>query len=262
MNTTLIDFHVHPYLTTDEFYCFYPEVFTPSPEQLKNDLCRTGISHICGSVLLKKKYHEKSGFAYLKECNQKALLLKEALGNFYTPGFHVHPDYVKESCEEIEEMNRRGIRLIGELVPYMHGWNDYSNKGLQEILDVAQSFHMAVSYHTMPEEQNEMEKMVASHPGITFIAAHPGEREFYERHLDRMKKYDNLYLDLSGTGLFRYGMLAYGINAVGSDRFLFGTDYPICNPRMYVQAILQEPISDSARDNIFYNNGRQLLEAL
>ena len=262
MNTPIIDFHVHPYLASDEFYCFYPEEFAPSPEQLKNDLNRTGISHICGSVLLKEKYQEQSGFAYLKECNRKALLLKEALGDFYTPGFHVHPDYVRESCEEIEEMNRRGVRLIGELVPYMHGWNDYSNKGLQEILDVAQSFHMAVSYHTMPEEQNEMEKMVASHPGITFIAAHPGERETYEIHLERMKKYDNLYLDLSGTGLFRYGMLAYGVNAVGSERFLFGTDYPICNPRMYVQAILQEPISDCARDNIFYNNGRKILEVL
>ena len=262
MNTPIIDFHTHPYLTADEFYCFYPEGFVPSPAQMKEDLSKAGISHICGSVLLKEKYDEGRGFGYLKECNLKALLLKEALGNFYTPGFHVHPDYVKESCEEIEKMNSREIRLIGELVPYMHGWNDYSNKGLQDILDVAESFHMAVSYHTMPEEQEEMEKMVAAHPGITFIAAHPGEREDYQKHLERMKKYDNLYLDISGTGLFRYGMLAYGVNEVGSDRFLFGTDYPICNPKMYAQAILQEPITESARENIFYYNSRRLLETL
>lgn len=35
--------------------------------------------------------------------------------------FHVHPAWVRESCDEIAYMHDRGVRLIGELVPYMHG---------------------------------------------------------------------------------------------------------------------------------------------
>ena len=118
---------------------------------------------------------------------------------------------------------------------------------------------MAVNYHTLPEEQEEMEKMVSRHPGITFIAAHPGEREYYERHLERMRKYPNLFLDLSGTGIFRYGMLSYGVHKVGAERFLFGTDYPICNPRMYVQAVLQEHLTDEERELIFHKNASRIL---
>ena len=58
----------------------------------------------------------------------------------------------------------------------------------------------------------------------TSPAVNAGERQYYEKHLERMAKYENLYLDLSGTGLFRYGMLAYGAKKVGAERFLFGTN--------------------------------------
>lgn len=255
----IIDFHTHPYLTADEFFCFYPEGFDPSPSQAKADLELAGIGHICGSVIRPRRYQPEDGFAYFKDLNRRAMSLKKELGEFYTPGIHVHPDFVRESCEEIACYATQGIRLIGELVPYMHGWKDYSNQAFSEILSAAEEYHMAVSYHTMLEEQEEMEKMVASHPKVTFVAAHPGEREFYEKHLERMKKYPNLYLDLSGTGIFRYGMLSYGVRKIGAERFLFGTDYPICNPRMYVQAVLQEKLTEQEREMIFYKNAERIL---
>ncbi len=48
-----------------------------------------------------------------------------------------------------------------------------------------------------------------------FDNAHPGEYTTFMEHLARMQKYENAYLDISGTGLFRYGMLRYGIDKVG-----------------------------------------------
>ena len=65
----------------------------------------------------------------------------------------------------------------------MHGWRNYSNQAFAEILDTAEAFHMTVNYHTLPDEQAEMDKRAAAHPNVTFIAAHPGERENYEKHL-------------------------------------------------------------------------------
>ena len=78
-------------------------------------------------------------------------------------------------------------------------------------------------------------------------------------HVGRMKKFPNLYLDISGTGLFRYGLLASSVKTVGSERILFGTDYPICNPRMYVQAVLGEHVTDKEKENILYGNAKRLL---
>ena len=221
------------------------------------DSKRAGIAHICGSVIMKKKY--EGGFDYIKDCNDRALEIKERLGDFYTPGLHIHPDFVRESIAEIELRHKQGFGLIGELVPYMHGWSDYSRKDLGEILEAAGQFGMAVSFHTVGGEQKEMDKMIENHPEVTFIAAHPGDKEQFLLHLERIRKYDNFYLDLSGTGIFRYGLIAHGVKAVGSERLIFGTDYPICNPRMYVQAVYQEPISELDTENILFNNARKIL---
>lgn len=256
----IIDFHTHPYLSLEEFYCFYPDSFSPSPAQCTKDVKRAGITHICGSVILKKKY--EGGFDYIKLCNDRAYELKKIMGDFYTPGFHIHPDYMAESLAEIELRHKQGFGLIGELVPYMHGWNDYASKDLSELLDAAGHYHMAVSFHTVSSEQQKIDKMIESHPDTTFIAAHPGDKEQYLLHLERIRKHDNFYLDLSGTGIFRYGLIAHGVKEVGSERLIFGTDYPICNPRMYVQAVYQEPISEEDMENILFKNARKILDSI
>ncbi len=263
MQQKIIDFHTHPYLSMDENLCMYKEDFYLSPKEALEDLKNAGISHICGSVLEKNGYTQEKGFLHIRKLNEKALKLQELYGDFYTPGFHIHPAFVRESLDEIERMHQKGIRLIGELVPYMHGWAeaglDYASGELHEILNLAGEYNMVVSYHTMTEQQEQMDRMIAENPRVTFVAAHPGQKADYCKQLERLKKYENVYLDISGTGLFRYGMLAAGIKAVGSERILFGTDYPITNPGMYVQAVLYEHISDSDRDKIFYENAQRLL---
>lgn len=255
----IIDFHMHPYLSERDFSGMYGETYFPDSAKMAEDIRRSGITHICGSVIERGADVPGEGFAHIQSLNRRALQLKEELGDYYTPGFHVHPGYVKESCEEIAFMHDKGVRLVGELVPYMHGWKDYSNRDFAEILDTIEQYDMIVSYHTVLDEQEEMEKMIATHPKITFVAAHPGEKEGFIQHIERMKKYKNAYLDISGTGLFRYGMLAYGVKEIGAERILFGTDYPICNPLMYVQAVMQEPVTDRDREYIFNRNARRLL---
>lgn len=259
----IIDFHMHPYLTAAENSCMYKEHFGLTREEARLDLERAGIGHICGSVIQPGDFSEEEGFAHIRLLNQKALELEKLFGDYYTPGFHIHPAFVKESLETLEFMQERGYRLIGELVPYMHGWKeygmDYASRELGDILEQAGKYHMIVSYHTMNEQQEQMEEMIASHPDVIFVAAHPGQKEDFLRHLDRMKKYENACLDLSGTGLFRYGMLREGIRQVGAERFLFGTDYPITNPGMYVEAVRFEQIGETDREKVFYGNARRLL---
>lgn len=253
----IIDFHTHPFHKMSENMCFYKESMAFEKDFFKEDLENSGISHICGSVIEPRTYELEHGFEPFRILNQEALEKSQEWNGFFTPGIHVHPKFVKESCEELKKMQAKGVNLIGELVPYMHRWSDYSCKEFHEILDVAGSLGMVVSYHSMDNEQ--MDKMVAAHPKVTFVAAHPGEKENYLLHIERMKKYQNVHLDLSGTGLFRYGMLKYGVEKVGAERFLFGTDYPICNPSMYINAVEFEKITESAKEAIFHENAERLL---
>ena len=263
MDYKIIDFHTHPYLEQTENYCMFKDDFQLSPEEAAEDLKHAGIGKICGSVISTIPYDKEQGWAQIKRLNDIALKAKELYGDFYMPGFHVHPSYVKESLETIEFMHQNGYKLIGEVVPYMHGWRDagldFASKEMQEILSLAGEYEMIFNYHTMLDWQESMEAMIAANPKVTFVAAHPGQKKEYLLHLERLEKYDNAYLDISGTGLFRYGMLREGIRRVGAEKFLFGTDYPITNPGMYVQAVCYEHISEADREKIFCKNAERIL---
>ncbi len=254
MSGNITDFHVHPFDGQEYNMIMYPNEDVTDAEGMERQLREAGITHICGSVLNRKKV---TGFETLRRLNDEALRLKEKLGDFYTPGFHIHPAYVRESCEEIERMHKRGVRLLGELVPYLHEWGEFPEKNRQEIMDVAAQYGMVCSYHT--PFGYPVDKMLREHKGLTFVAAHPGDRQRVAEHIENMKKHENLYLDLSGTGLFRFGMLRYLVEQIGADRIMFGTDYPICNPRMYVEAVYGEEIGQRERELIFHGNAERIL---
>lgn len=258
MDFEILDFHTHPFSGPHNNICQHREYCAMSPEKLPGYLQGLGISQICGSVIQRQTAQDTSVWDTIRRCNDTALELARVYGGFYIPGFHVHPDFVEESCREIEDMARRGLRLIGELVPYYHGWEDYSCRGMDAILELAGQYHMIVSFHSMGEDQ--MDSMVKKHPDVTFVAAHPGEYGAFMRHLQRMKYSENYYLDLSGTGLFRHGLLRHGIDRAGAERFLFGTDYPVCNPAMYVGGVvLDSLLSDWEKERILSGNARRLL---
>lgn len=252
---TVIDFHTHPFRTLGNCLNFYPEMTDLDAAGMRAQLEKAGIGKICGSVL--EKGFVLDGFDSIRRLNREALALWEQLGDFYVPGFHIHPAFPRESCEEIEYMHSRGVKLVGELVPYMHGWGDFAEKNWMEIMDTAEQYGMVCSYHT--PFAFDMRHMVAEHPGITFVAAHPGDHDRVPEHIEMMKQFENYCLDLSGTGLFRFGVLKHLVGQIGADRILFGTDYPICNPRMYCQAVLGEEISEQARHKIFYANAVRIL---
>lgn len=252
----IIDFHVHPFINESRNMCFYEDTVNGCKD-FKQVLQRAGIDKVCGSVI--ERTGETESFDKIRLLNDEALRLKEVYGDFYIPGIHIHQHFPDESIDELKRMNKSGVKLIGELVPYMMGWESYYDEGLDEVYREADRLDMVVSLHTMAEYEESMETVVKRFPNIQFVAAHPNDKKMYLRHIERMKKYENYYLDLSGTGIFRYGLINYGIKEVGSERFLFGTDFPICNPGMYVEAVLFEKLKEGDYENIFSKNAKRLL---
>lgn len=256
----IIDFHTHPYINSEHNICRFKSSIHMSASECREYLEGIGISKICGSVVPTDDF-KVQGFERIKARNDIMLALKELYGDFYVPGFVISPKYVRESLEEIERMHKLGINLIGELVPSADDWSDYSSKEFYELLDLINDYNMVVSFH--PVGNDEMDKMVKDHKDIVFVGAHPGEREQYERHLARMRMSENYYLDLSGTGIFRHGTLRYGIDKFGAERFLFGSDFPVCNPSMYVGALLLDSlITDKEKEAILFKNAKRLLEGI
>lgn len=257
----IIDFHTHPFLDAGQNICAHIVRDTMTTDEIKPYFESLGISRICGSVIysfLRQLEIGCSSFDPFRRLNDAALELRERLGDFYIPGFHVNPNFYEESCREIEKMASLGVKLVGELVPYLHGWDDFACDSFSEIVDEIERHGMILNVHTMSEDS--LDKMVMAHPNTTIVAAHPGDFGAFTRQMNRMEMSQNYYVDLSGTGLFRYGLLREGIDRFGADRFLFGSDYPICTPPVFIGGVLYDPlITEDERELILAGNAKRLL---
>ena len=265
--TRVLDFHTHPFLYPADNICRYKDHCAMDPRRIPADLRAAGIGQFCGSVIRTRENvaaalgvepGELSWWDVIHACNEEMLALTEVLGQVYVPGMMVHPDFVGESLAEMERLYARGVRLVGELVPYSHGWEDYACPGFSKILDAAQDLGMIVSLHSMGEDA--MDAMAKAHPGCTVVFAHPGEQAEVARHVARLNGSPNFYPDLSGTGLFRHGVVRALIDQVGAEKILLGTDYPVCNPYMYVGGVALDPLlTEGEKAAILGDNARRLL---
>lgn len=245
----IIDAHIHPFMEPENRLICYDRPQTR--EEMVQTLKGSGVTACCGSVIKSAEIHD---FAYIKEKNQDALRFQKLYPDFYLPGINVHAAFPAESCAEIETMyQKHGVRWIGELVCYMAGCMEGFNcDGLYPVYDLAQQLEMPVNIHQA--NMADLEPILANFPKLKLVMAHPDEKPTYMARLALMKRYPNLHLDLSGTGLFRWGMLRYGVSEVGAERFLFGTDFPICNVSMNIHAILSEGLTDAENRLIFSEN--------
>lgn len=256
----IIDFHTHPFINAESNICQHKDYFKMGVEETLCKMNELNISKICGAVTrVKRTKNNQEILGKMYEDNTEALKLKESFGGRYVVGYKVHPLFVTESIKEVDKMNNIGIKLIGELVPYLDSWDSYADKGLYAILDYAQNFDVVVNFHSSGYSYDEIDNLVKDFPRIKFVGAHPGEYADLIKHIERLKKFDNYYLDISGTGLFREGMLKRLINEVGADRILFGSDYPTCNMAMFVGGVVFDSLlTDSEKEKILSLNAKKL----
>ncbi len=253
----IIDIHIHPHIGV------HHKSYLPiTSEDILTELKHYGYYKTCGSVVNGRNLNPT--WEYIKDLNDEALKLRDFYEDFYIPGFHIHPNFVKESIEEVERMHNLGVNLVGEIVPYLHGWSfRNADKNLYDILEACDHYKMIVDIHAIANDEethDKMDEMVSRFKNMAFIGAHPHEGYTLERAFKRMEKCDNYYLDWSGGGLFRHGTLRHAIDLFGKERQLFGTDYTLYNVGMYVGAVAFDfLLSEEEKEYVFHKNACRLL---
>ena len=125
------------------------------------------------------------------------------------------------------------------------------------IFDLAQNLNVPVNFHCA--SLDVIRTMCEAFPSLPLVLAHPQtQKQAFLDRLDLVIQYDNLLLDLSGSGIMRWGMIRYGIDRAGMHKFVFGTDFPISNPAKYVACVLYEPLTREEREAVFSGNFKRL----
>ena len=103
----------------------------------------------------------------------------------------------------------------------------------------------------------------AAHPGVRFLLAHAGgdtpplATAAAEMVVER--KLENVWFDFAG--LREYWVIERNVARLGADRYLFGSDYNLAHPGMYIGAVRGMALSDADRERILGGNARALLGA-
>ena len=253
----IFDFHTHP------GYNFHDQElgYHITPERFVNELKKCGVDKCAGSMLTKEDYKaERAEYAtIIPRLNWENYKFYMEYPDFLVPGIHIHPDFLKLSCDEVRKYGELGVRLIGELVPRGMNWScDYDSLAMQEILSVANEYDMVVSAH--PTNLIDMENFAKHNPDTNIVFAHLDAYGLYEGEIELMKKYKNVYFDISAHAIDRQGMIRQAIDSVGEERILFGTDYPGYSEEAFIQCVKDNKLTLKEQEAIFWGNAIRLLK--
>ncbi len=179
------------------------------------------------------------------------------------------------SIDSLEKAFEYGFRGIGEINPPAQGYS-YDNETLDRALSLADEAGAAVNFHvTDPTSHDYAGKIETPIDSLIQLAKRHSNTTFIFAHLAGMMKLpelqglENVYLDTAAVPLlYPEDIYQTAIVQIGSDRILFGTDYPLRTfPKTqktpdfqtHIDSLRYSGIAQVDLDNILCNNIRSIL---
>jgi predicted TIM-barrel fold metal-dependent hydrolase len=147
---------------------------------------------------------------------------------------------------------------MGELCGYVTGFS-YETPGFAAAINLATDLGMVVQIHNdLPED---MARLCVEHPNTTFVLAHLGDSpEEIEERIHLAVRFPNLYLDISGHGYQRMGVLELAVHEAGADRVLFGSDFTVNDPAGVIARIQMADFDTETKNRLLGGNTNRLLQ--
>lgn len=183
-----------------------------------------------------------------------------ASGSRFTGLGTLHPDSedMKADVEEIISLGLKGVKLHPDIQKVR--LDDCRMLKMYELCEgrLPMLIHTGDSRYDN-SNPNRMLPILDTYKNLTVIGAHFGGWSIWE---DAWKDYagrDNFFVDCSSS---LYAITPEKakelIHAYGTDRVLFGTDYPLWTPESEIERFMQVDLTEKEREDILYNNAAKL----
>ncbi len=171
---------------------------------------------------------------------------------------HPDSDNMEAEVEEIIALSLKGVKLHPDIQkialddPRMHKIYSLCEGRLPMLLHTG-------DYRYDFSNPNRMMPILEQYPNLTVIGAHFGGWSVWEEATKQLRKYKNFLVDCSSSLYAITPQKALElIDAYGTERVLFGTDYPLWRPEEEIERFMQIELSEKEREDIFYNNAAKL----
>lgn len=177
----------------------------------------------------------------------------------------MHQDYAQNLLEAEDELKTmlqndlRGIKLHPDFQKFL-----VDDAQLDDLYALFASYNLPVLFHVGDARYDyshprRIANLLQKHPKLTVIAAHFGGYTQWQEAREFLCG-KNVYFDTSST-LWKLDVKdAYKmIQMHGTEKFLFGSDFPMWSHQEELARFMQLPLNDQERDAIFFENASRLL---
>ena len=185
---------------------------------------------------------------------------------------HYKEKDLRELADDLRDGRVKGLKLYPGYEPfYPH------DKRLKVVYDLAEEFQVPVMIHTgdtySPKGKLkyahplEIDEVAVDHPNVRFVICHLGNPWLTDA-MEVVYKNANVYADISGLmlGEFSQAFEDYMSDEIEDvityagepEKFLFGTDWPICSMKSYLEFVSRLEISAKDKHMLLYENSRRL----
>ncbi|MGH7699956.1 MAG: amidohydrolase family protein [Gemmatimonadales bacterium] len=184
--------------------------------------------------------------------------------------------YKERDLRELADFLKAGLVKGLKLYPGYEPFFPHDRR-LQVVYDLAEEFDVPVMFHSgdtySPSGKLkyahplEVDEVAVDHPNVKFVICHLGNPWLVDC-MEVVYKNKNVYADFSGLvlGEFTEAFEDYMEEQIGEvilyagepDHFLYGSDWPICSMKSYVDFVRQLKMPEEQRHAIMYENARRL----
>jgi uncharacterized protein len=249
------DAHLHCPAESGELWQWHP--VTRNFDEFVAYLDRTGVQR---GIINSQRSQLKGTPAEFIAGNREVVRYVEKYKGRFLGACVVNPLFIDEALREIEECRRQfGFAWVGELCNYTVPYR-YTVKEFDQLVQQVVKEGMVLDVHT---ELEEMEYIIQKFTQATIVFPHFGDSHEYDhifKRIDLVARNKNCYLDTSGYGHDRVGMLEYAVKTVGPDRVLFGSDFSINDPSTVIARIEHSFLTEEQKKKVLSGNLQALLK--
>ncbi|MCQ2485620.1 MAG: amidohydrolase family protein [Clostridia bacterium] len=169
----------------------------------------------------------------------------------------LHPDSedMEGDVRNVVELGLKGVKLHPDIQGFK--LDDYR---CLKIYELCEKNGLAVLLHTGDKRYdfsnpNRLIPILDIYENLTVIGAHFGGWSIWEKATDILHGRKNFYVDCSSSF---YSLdddtIVKLIRVYGVDNVVFGTDYPMWDPKSEVDRLKSLPLTDEEKEKIFWKN--------
>ncbi len=168
---------------------------------------------------------------------------------------HPESEDIKGDLDHLIECGLLGVKLHPDIQNFK--CDDYR---LLKIYEICEEKHIPILIHAGDDRYdrsnpNRLLPIIETYDRLVFVAAHLGGYSIWKEAAQKYAGIPNLYVDCSSSLPFISDEEAIEcIKLYGTDRVLFGTDYPMWSAKDEIERLLSFGFSDKEYEDIFYNN--------